>query len=62
MGYLDVENFLLTVLEVLERVEDDLELILTVVIPLRTTDVGAKEEQKELFCTEFDGSWLEQMV
>ena len=42
---LDVETFLLIVSVVLEREEDELELILIVVIPLRTTDVGAKEEQ-----------------
>ena len=45
MGDLDVETFLLLVLQVLERVEDDLELILIVVISLRIKNVEAKEEQ-----------------
>ena len=45
MGDLDVETFLLLVSVVLERAEDELELILTVVIPLRTMVVGAKEGQ-----------------
>ena len=45
MGDLDVETFLLIVSVGLERAEDKLELILIVVTPLRTTDVGAKEEQ-----------------
>ena len=45
MGELDVENILLIVSVVLETVEDKLELILTVVTPLRTMDVGAKVEQ-----------------
>ena len=45
MGDLDVETFLLILSVVLERAEDELELILIVVTPLRTTDVEAKEEQ-----------------
>ena len=48
MGDLDVKTFLLIVSVVLERAEDELELILIVLIvvtPLRTTDVGAKKEQ-----------------
>ena len=45
MGDLDVESFPLIVSEVLDRAEDILELILIVVIPLRTTDAGANEEQ-----------------
>ena len=45
MGDLDVETSLLLVSVDLERAEDELELILTVVVPLRTTDTGAKEEQ-----------------
>ena len=45
MGDLDVETFLLLVLAVLERAEDELELILIVVTPLNTMDIGAKEEQ-----------------
>ena len=45
MGDLDVETFLLTVLVVLERVEDELELILVVVTSLRTKDIEAKEEK-----------------
>ena len=45
MGDLEVETFLLIVSVVLERAEDELELILIVVTPLRTTDVGAEEEQ-----------------
>ena len=44
MGDLDVEIFLLLMSVVLERAEDKLKLILTIVIPLRTTGVGAKEE------------------
>ena len=44
MGEL-VETFLLIVSVVLERGEDELELILIVVTPLRTMDVEAKEEQ-----------------
>ena len=62
MGSLDVEIFPLIVSEVLERVEDELELTLIVVGSLRTTDIEAKEEQSELFCTETDVSWLEQKV
>ena len=45
MGDLDVKTFFLIVSEVLERVEDEFELILVVVTPLRTTDIEAKEEQ-----------------
>ena len=45
MGDLDVETFLLLVSVDLEKAEDKLELILTVVVALRTMDVGAKEEQ-----------------
>ena len=45
MGDLDAETFPLLALAVLERVEDELELILIVVTPLNTTDVGAKEGQ-----------------
>ena len=45
MGDLDVETFPLLVLTVLERVEDELELILIAVTTLKTTEVGAKEEQ-----------------
>ena len=45
MGELDVETSLLLVLAVLVRAEDELEPILIVVTPLKTTDVGAKEEQ-----------------
>ena len=45
MGELDVDTFLLLVSVDLERMEDELELILTVVVPLRTSDIGAKEEQ-----------------
>ena len=45
MGDLGVEIFLLLVLALLGRVEDQLELILIVVTPLKTTDVVAKEEQ-----------------
>ena len=44
MGDLDVEIFPLLVLAVLGRVEDELELILIVVIPLKITEVGVKEE------------------
>ena len=42
MGDLDIETYLLTMSLVLERAEDKLELILIVVTPLKTTDVGAK--------------------
>ena len=45
MRDLDVETFLSLVLVVLERAEDELELILVVVTPLRTKDIEAKEEQ-----------------
>ena len=45
MGDLDVEIFLLIVSEILEKVEDELELILIVVRPLRTMAVEAKDEQ-----------------
>ena len=45
MGDLGVETFLLFVSVVLERAEDESDLILTVVIPLRTTVVGAKKGQ-----------------
>ena len=45
MEELDVETSLLLVLAVLVRAEDELEPILIVVTPLKTTDVGAKEEQ-----------------
>ena len=38
------------------------ELILVVVTPLKTKDIEAKEKQLELFCTEIDIFWLEQMV
>ena len=44
LGDFDVETFLLLVSVVLERVEDELELKLVVVVPLRTMVVGAKEE------------------
>ena len=44
MGDLDVEIFPLLVLAVLGRAEDELELILIVVIPLKITEVGVKEE------------------
>ena len=44
MGDLDVETFLLIVSVVLERVEDELELILIIVKPPRTRGIGAKEE------------------
>ena len=44
-GRLDVETFLLLVLEVLEKAEDELELILVVVIPLRIKNIETKEEQ-----------------
>ena len=62
MGDLDVETFLLTMSVVLERAEDKLELIPIVVTPLKTTDVGAKEEHYILICTEIDVSWLKQSV
>ena len=45
MGDLDVETFLLIVSVVLERAEDELELILIVVTPLRTT-MGPKRSNK----------------
>ena len=45
MGDLDVGTSLLFVLVILERAEDELELIPEVVAPLRTKDVEAKEEQ-----------------
>ena len=45
VGDLDAETFLLIVSIVLERAEDKLVLILIVVTPLRTTDVGAKLDQ-----------------
>ena len=45
MGDFDVETFLLIVSIVLERAEGELELILIVVTPLRTMDIGAKEDQ-----------------
>ena len=57
MEDLDVETFLLLVSVVLERAVDDLELTRVVVEPLRTTDVGTKEELYELFCTEIGVSW-----
>ena len=44
MGEFDAETFLLLVSVVLERVEDEMELKLIVVVPLRTMFVGAKEE------------------
>ena len=62
IGDLDVEIFLLLVSVVLERADDELELILIVVIPLITTSVGAKEKQLELFYIEIDVSLLEQKV
>ena len=62
MGDLDVETFPLLVLAVLERAEDKLELILIVVIPLKTMDVGAKEEQYDLFCMKTVKSGLVQVV
>ena len=40
MGDLDVETLLLFVSVILERAEEELELILIVVTPLKTTDVG----------------------
>ena len=43
MGGLDVETFLLLVSVVLERADDELELKLVVVVPLRTMVVGATE-------------------
>ena len=46
MGDLDVETFLLLVSVVLERAEDKLELILIVVTPLKTMDVGPKRSNK----------------
>ena len=46
MGDLNVETFPLLVSAVLERVENELELILIVVTPLRTTDVEATEGDK----------------
>ena len=47
MGDLDVETvpLVVSVPVILERAEDELELILVVVTPLRTKDVEAKEEQ-----------------
>ena len=45
MGDLDVQTFPLTMSEAFERAEEELELILTVIILLRTMAVGAKEEQ-----------------
>ena len=62
MGDFDVETFLLLVLESLESTGVKLEPILVVVTPLRTKDIEVKEEQLELFCTEIDLFWLEQMV
>ena len=46
MGDLDVETFLLLVSAVLERVEDELELILVVEVPLRTMVIGPKRGNK----------------
>ena len=46
----------------MESREVELQLRLVAVTPLRTKDVEAKEEQLELFCSEIDGFWLEQMV
>ena len=43
MGDLDAETFCLVVSAVLEKAEDELELILIVVTPLRTTDIEATE-------------------
>ena len=45
MGDFDIGIFLLLVLVILEGTEDNSELILVVVTPLRTKDVEAKEEQ-----------------
>ena len=45
MGGLDVETFPLLVSVVLKIAEQELELIVIVVTPLRTTDVEAKEGQ-----------------
>ena len=45
MGDLDAETFPLLALAVLERAEDELELILIVVTSLKTRDVGATERQ-----------------
>ena len=41
--------------------EDELELTLIVVGPLRTMAVEAKEEQSELFCTEIDISKVSEL-
>ena len=62
MGDLDAGTFPLLVLAVLET--EELELILIVVTPLKTMDVGGQKGAifKELFCTEIDKSWLVQMV
>ena len=57
LGDFDVETSLLFVLVVFERAEDELELKLAAVVPLRTMVVGAKEELLELFCTEIDLVW-----
>ena len=57
LGDFDVETSLLFVLVVFERAEDELELKLAVVVPLRTIVVGVKEELLELFCTEIDLVW-----
>ena len=62
VGDFDVGIFLLLVSGVLETVEEELELTLITVGPLRTTVVEATEEQPELLCTEIDVSWLEQQV
>ena len=59
MGGFGVEIFLLTVSEVLEIMGDELGLTLDVEITLRTTAVGARNEQWELFCTETGVSSLE---
>ena len=44
VGDFDIETFLLLMSVVLERAEDELELKLVVVVPLRTMVIGAKEK------------------
>ena len=61
MGDLDVETFLLSV--VLERAEDELELIPIVISPMKTTDVGARGAiRTTVYCTKIDVSLLEQRI
>ena len=61
MGDLGAETFLLLVSAALERVEDELELKLVVVLPLRTMLVGAKEETDISWSGQKESILLEEM-